>query len=125
MGIPLVEEPEFDASILEGCRQGDPEAQRRVFERYKDRVFSIALHFLKGDDAAAQDAIRTTLEAFNESAEDAFVVEIEHEPGAGGKVAVRGGSGKWAGATGDGTLEPDHAEGYRGSYHYEFRIATP
>ncbi len=55
MGIPLVAEPEFDAKTLEGCRLGDPQAQRRVFERYKDRVFSIALHFLKGDDAAAQD----------------------------------------------------------------------
>jgi RNA polymerase sigma-70 factor (ECF subfamily) len=54
-GPSVIQEPEFDASILEGCRQGDPEAQRRVFERYKDRVFSIALHFLKGDDAAAQD----------------------------------------------------------------------
>ncbi len=26
-----------------------------MFERYKDRVFSIALNFLKGDDAAAKD----------------------------------------------------------------------
>ncbi len=48
-------EPEIDARTLEGCRRGDPEAQRRVFERYKDRVFSIAVHFLKGDEAAAQD----------------------------------------------------------------------
>jgi RNA polymerase sigma-70 factor (ECF subfamily) len=55
MGIPLVAQPESDTDILEGCRHGDPEAQRRVFERHKDRVFSIALHFLKGDDAAAQD----------------------------------------------------------------------
>ncbi len=55
MGIQLVAESEVDASTLEGCRHGDPEAQRRVFERYKDRVFSIALNFLKGDDAAAKD----------------------------------------------------------------------
>jgi RNA polymerase sigma-70 factor (ECF subfamily) len=55
MGMQLVAESEIDAKTLEGCRRGDPEAQRRVFERYKDRVFSIALHFLKGDDAAAKD----------------------------------------------------------------------
>ena len=48
-------EPEVDARTIEGCRHGDPEAQRRVFECYKDRVFSIALNFLKGDDAAAKD----------------------------------------------------------------------
>lgn len=48
-------ESEIDANTFEGCRRGDPEAQRRVFERYKDRVFSIALNFLKGDDAAAKD----------------------------------------------------------------------
>ncbi len=56
MGKPLVAEPELDAHTLDGLRQGHPEAERRVFERYKDRVFSIALQFLKGDDAAAQDA---------------------------------------------------------------------
>ncbi len=55
MGTGLVAEPELDADILEGCRRGDPQAQRAVFERYRDRVFSIALHFLKGEHAAAQD----------------------------------------------------------------------
>ena len=55
MGTVPVAEPELDADILEGCRRGDPSAQRAVFERYRDRVFSIALHFLKGEHAAAQD----------------------------------------------------------------------
>ncbi len=55
MGIRPLAEPELDADILEGCRRGDPQAQRAVFERYRDRVFSIALHFLKGERAAAQD----------------------------------------------------------------------
>jgi RNA polymerase sigma-70 factor (ECF subfamily) len=55
MGIPPVAEPELDADILEGCRRGDPSAQRAVFERYRDRVFSIALNFLKGEHAAAED----------------------------------------------------------------------
>jgi RNA polymerase sigma-70 factor, ECF subfamily len=55
MGARPVAEPERDADILEGCRRGDPTAQRRVFERYADRVHSIALHYLRGDDAAAKD----------------------------------------------------------------------
>ena len=55
MGEPQVVEPDGDADILEGCRRSDPHAQRRAFDRYRDRVYSIALRFLKGDDAAAQD----------------------------------------------------------------------
>jgi RNA polymerase sigma-70 factor (ECF subfamily) len=55
MGARPVAEPEHDAEILEGCRRGDPTAQRRVFERYADRVHSIALHYLRGDEAAAKD----------------------------------------------------------------------
>jgi RNA polymerase sigma-70 factor (ECF subfamily) len=55
MRTPPVDEPGHDAEILEGCRRGDPEAQRRAFERYRDRVYAIALRFLKGDDAAAHD----------------------------------------------------------------------
>jgi RNA polymerase sigma-70 factor (ECF subfamily) len=50
-----VTQPESDTEILEGCRRGDPQAQRAVFERYRDRVFSVALHFLKGERAAAED----------------------------------------------------------------------
>ena len=49
------------ADILEGCRNGDPEAQRRVFEGYKDRVFSVALGFLKGNHAAAEDVTQEVL----------------------------------------------------------------
>ncbi|MFQ6046416.1 MAG: RNA polymerase sigma factor [Gemmatimonadales bacterium] len=48
-------EAELDAKTIAACRRGDPGAQRAVFEHYKDRVYSIALHFMKGDDAAAQD----------------------------------------------------------------------
>lgn len=55
MGIGLVAQKDSDASILEGCSNGDPEAQRCVFEQHKDRVFSVALGFLKGDHAAAED----------------------------------------------------------------------
>jgi len=55
MGTSLVAEPERDVDLFAGCRRGDPRAQRAVFERYRDRVFSIALHFLKGEHAGAQD----------------------------------------------------------------------
>jgi RNA polymerase sigma-70 factor (ECF subfamily) len=55
MGTCRVAEPELAPDIVEGCRRGDPLAQRAVFERYRDRVFSIALLFLKGERAAAED----------------------------------------------------------------------
>jgi RNA polymerase sigma-70 factor (ECF subfamily) len=55
MGTRLVAEPEIAPETIEGCRRGDPEAQRAVFDRYRHRVFSIALHFLKGERAAAED----------------------------------------------------------------------
>lgn len=55
MGMPQVIDAGADAGILEGCRRGDPDSQRQVFERYRDRVHSIALHYLKGDGAAALD----------------------------------------------------------------------
>jgi RNA polymerase sigma-70 factor (ECF subfamily) len=51
-----VAEPELDSHTLDAFRSGDPEAQRCVYDRYADRVYSIALHYLKGDHAAAKDA---------------------------------------------------------------------
>jgi RNA polymerase sigma-70 factor (ECF subfamily) len=53
--MPQAVELDTDADILEGCRRGDAEAQRQVFERYRDRVHSIALHYLKGDATLALD----------------------------------------------------------------------
>ncbi|MEK7830622.1 MAG: sigma-70 family RNA polymerase sigma factor [Acidobacteriota bacterium] len=40
--------------LIEACRQGDREAFRQLFELHKDRVWSIALHYI-GDEAAARD----------------------------------------------------------------------
>lgn len=40
--------------LIEACRQGDRESFRQLFELHKDRVWSIALHFI-GDEAAARD----------------------------------------------------------------------
>jgi RNA polymerase sigma-70 factor (ECF subfamily) len=47
--------PMTDSAIIAGCRDGRPDAQRALFDRYRDRVHSIALHYLRGDDAAAKD----------------------------------------------------------------------
>jgi RNA polymerase sigma-70 factor, ECF subfamily len=46
---------EISAGIIEACRQGDREAFRALYEKYKDRVYSIALYFFHGDEAAASD----------------------------------------------------------------------
>jgi RNA polymerase sigma-70 factor, ECF subfamily len=45
--------------LIEGCRQGDPEAFRALFEKYKDMVYSIALRY-SGDTAIAQDIAQDT-----------------------------------------------------------------
>jgi RNA polymerase sigma-70 factor (ECF subfamily) len=41
--------------ILEACRREDREAFRALYEAYKDRVYSIAYYYLRGDHAAAAD----------------------------------------------------------------------
>jgi RNA polymerase sigma-70 factor (ECF subfamily) len=48
-GAPAVGEP-----LLEACRRGDREAFRLLFEATKDRVYSLAVHFI-GDETAASD----------------------------------------------------------------------
>jgi RNA polymerase sigma-70 factor, ECF subfamily len=50
-------DPGADARVLEACRQGDREALRLLFEAYKDRVYSLALHHTR-DDAAASDIVQ-------------------------------------------------------------------
>jgi RNA polymerase sigma-70 factor (ECF subfamily) len=47
-------DPGVDGRLLEACRQGDREALRVLFDAYKDRVFSLAVHFV-GDETAATD----------------------------------------------------------------------
>lgn len=46
---------QLDETVLEGCRRGDPDAMRAFWLEYKDRVYSIALHFFHDDQALAQD----------------------------------------------------------------------
>ncbi|MBP6821739.1 MAG: sigma-70 family RNA polymerase sigma factor [Acidobacteria bacterium] len=40
--------------LIEACKQGDREAFRQLFELHKDRVWSVALHFI-GDETIARD----------------------------------------------------------------------
>jgi RNA polymerase sigma-70 factor (ECF subfamily) len=46
-------EPEI-AAVIEACKQGDRAAFHTLFETYKDRVYSIALHY-SGDQSLAKD----------------------------------------------------------------------
>lgn len=62
---------------------------------------------------------------FAETETDGFAIKAKVEPGIGGSVEVIGGSGKWAGASGEGTLVSKDSGGYGGSYSYEFQITTP
>jgi RNA polymerase sigma-70 factor (ECF subfamily) len=45
----------IDWRVIARCQQGDREALRALFERYKDRVYSIAMYSLGGDEQLASD----------------------------------------------------------------------
>jgi len=45
----------MDSRTITACQRGDREALRRLFETYKDRVYSIAIYSLAGDEMAAAD----------------------------------------------------------------------
>ena len=51
--LAVMGDPE-EAAIIEACKQGDRTAFHTLFETYKDRVYSIALHF-SGNESAARD----------------------------------------------------------------------
>lgn len=48
-------EPQIGAEIVAACRSGDRDAFRVLYDFYKGRVYSIALYFFHGDEAAAGD----------------------------------------------------------------------
>jgi RNA polymerase sigma-70 factor (ECF subfamily) len=50
---------DISKQLVEGCRRGDPEAFRGLFEKYKDMVYSVALRY-SGDTAVAQDIAQDT-----------------------------------------------------------------
>ncbi len=52
--LALMSEYTTEGQIIEACQQGDRVAFQRLFETYKDKVYSIALHF-SGDDSSARD----------------------------------------------------------------------
>ena len=49
-----VKEP-IHSQVIVACQSGDREALRSLFEAYRDRVYSIALYALAGDEGAAAD----------------------------------------------------------------------
>jgi RNA polymerase sigma-70 factor (ECF subfamily) len=45
----------IDDALLDACRAGDAAAFRTLYDTYASRVYSIALHYLAGDDDAAAE----------------------------------------------------------------------
>lgn len=45
-------------AVIEACQAGDRDAFRLLFERHKDRVYSVALYFFGGAEATAHDITR-------------------------------------------------------------------
>src|SRR5205085_10594779 len=45
----------IDSRTIAACQRGDREALRVLFEEYKDRVYSIAIYSMAGDEMAAAD----------------------------------------------------------------------
>jgi RNA polymerase sigma-70 factor (ECF subfamily) len=45
----------IDSRTIAACQQGDHAALRLLFEEYKDRVYSIAIYSMSGDEMAAAD----------------------------------------------------------------------
>jgi len=50
---------ETDKAIIEACQRGESDAFRALFERYKNKVYSIALRY-SGEHAVAQDIAQET-----------------------------------------------------------------
>ena len=51
---PPLKEP-IDWRVIKACQQGDRDALRLLFEEYKDRVYSIAIYTIGGNEAVAAD----------------------------------------------------------------------
>ena len=48
------------SGLIDACRRGETEAQRALFDLYKDRVYTIALRY-SGDPATADDVTQDSL----------------------------------------------------------------
>jgi len=55
LGLSRRSRIEIAPHIIPACQRGDREAFRQLYEAYKDRVYSIAFHFFKGDETLAKD----------------------------------------------------------------------
>ena len=56
--MPLaMRDPDAEGRLVEACQQGDRDALRVLFETYKDRIYSLAVHY-SGDEAAAHDIVQ-------------------------------------------------------------------
>jgi RNA polymerase sigma-70 factor (ECF subfamily) len=49
------EDKEVGDQLIAACQRGDKAAFGLLFEAYKDKVYSIAIHFFHGDETAAKD----------------------------------------------------------------------
>src|SRR3981189_3303611 len=50
---------ETDRELVEACQRGEGEGFRALFERHKDKVYSIALRY-SGDESTAMDIAQDT-----------------------------------------------------------------
>jgi RNA polymerase sigma-70 factor (ECF subfamily) len=60
----LMRETEVHGSVIEACRRGDRAALQMLFEAYKDRVYSIALHYSGNTDMAGDVTQQVFLKLF-------------------------------------------------------------
>ncbi|HWX40290.1 MAG TPA: sigma-70 family RNA polymerase sigma factor [Blastocatellia bacterium] len=60
----LMRETDVDGSVIEACRRGDRAAFQMLFEAYKDRVYSIALHYSGNTDMAGDVTQQVFLKLF-------------------------------------------------------------
>ncbi|MEZ0325748.1 MAG: RNA polymerase sigma factor [Fimbriimonas sp.] len=49
---------ECEARLISACKEGDRDAFRRLFDLYRDKVYTIALYHLNGDQTAAEDVVQ-------------------------------------------------------------------
>ena len=52
--LARMKESETERGVIEACQQGDRKAFQQLFEVYKDKVYSMALHFIH-DETSARD----------------------------------------------------------------------
>jgi len=78
------------------------------------------LGYLTAEGSYSGDVYCTFTETGNDSFDVKGVVRDKS-----GSVEILGGSGKWTGATGKGSIKRKYSAGTQGSYEYEFSITTP